>query len=194
MTDLLAVELASWIIQDGNYGDFTRGNRAAFALEFRASTELRGVEPGSTPILSPASAGGSRYEAAGLVVHMTDEWWVIDVGILPYANVEKCPQNVRLGSWISGEICIGIDPFEYFERLARKPDAPCLIYDWTIEKIEMQTGVGWREIDRTDARKDERGLAEYLLHCRRLDGTPRRTRSRNPEQSMRRHYPPQSIG
>jgi len=194
MTDLLIVELGSWIIQDGNYGDFTRGYRAAFALEFRASTELHGVEPRGTPSLSPASAGCARYEAAGQVVHMTDEWWAIDVGILLYTRTEEPPQNVRLGMWISGKICIGIDPFDYFERLAREPDAPGLIYDWTIEKIEMQTGLGWREIDKTDAWKDDGGFAEYLLHCRRLDGTPRRTRSKRPQRLLPRNNPPQSIG
>jgi hypothetical protein len=34
MTDLLVVGLSSWIIQDGNYGNFSRGADAAFALEF----------------------------------------------------------------------------------------------------------------------------------------------------------------
>ena len=44
MTDLLAVGLASWIIQDGNYGDFKRGDRKAFALEFWASAKLDTVK------------------------------------------------------------------------------------------------------------------------------------------------------
>jgi hypothetical protein len=99
-----------------------------------------------------------------------------------------------LGSWISGEISIGIDPFDYFERLAREPDAPCLIYDWQIEKIERRMGLGWSEIDKTDAWKDDRGLAEYLLHCKRLDGPPRRTRSKRPQRLLPRNNPPQSIG
>ncbi|HYW59089.1 MAG TPA: hypothetical protein VE909_01095, partial [Xanthobacteraceae bacterium] len=91
--------------------------------------------------------------------------------------------------WVRGEIFIGIDPFFYFERLAREPDAPALIYDWEIEKIEMQTApfievrprlrerdparLGWTEIAETDAWKDDGGLADYVLHCRRLDGSPR---------------------
>jgi hypothetical protein len=194
MTDLVKVELASWIVQDGNYGDFNRGYSAAFALEFRDSTELHEVEPGGTPILSPASAEGARYEAFGQVVHITDEWWAIDVGILIYTFVVEPPRNVQLGSWIGGEICIGIDPFDYFERLAREPDAPALVYDWQIEKIEMQMGLGWREIDKTDAWKDDGGFAEYLLHCRLLDGSPRRTRRRHPERLLPRYNPPQSIG
>jgi hypothetical protein len=99
MTDLLVVGLASWIIQDGNYGDFNRGYGAAFALEFRASTELHEVEPRGTPSLSPASDGGARYEAVGQVAHTTDEWWAIDVGILLYTNVEK-PR--KMCGWAAG--------------------------------------------------------------------------------------------
>jgi hypothetical protein len=34
MTDTLVVGLHSWIIRDGNYGDFARDTNAAFALEF----------------------------------------------------------------------------------------------------------------------------------------------------------------
>jgi len=45
MADSLVVGLSSWIIQDGNYGDFSRGERAAFALEFYASTEIRRSKP-----------------------------------------------------------------------------------------------------------------------------------------------------
>ena len=38
---VLHIGLSSWIIQDGNYGDFTVGQRAKFALEFAALDVLR---------------------------------------------------------------------------------------------------------------------------------------------------------
>ena len=193
MSDLLAVRLASWIIQDGNYGDFKRGDRAAFALEFYASTNLDEVEPETPPMPSLTSAGRALYKALGQVVHIGDDWWALDVGVLIFRE-EKPPQNVRLGGWMSGDIHVGIDPFFYFESLARQPSAPALIYDWEIEKIEMQTGpfvevqprlrkrdptrLGWSEIDKTDAWEDDGGSADYILHCRRLDRPARRTRSR----------------
>jgi hypothetical protein len=95
---------------------------------------------------------------------------------------------------VRGEVLIEVDPFFYFERLAHEADAPALIHDWTIEKIEMQTApfievrprrrerdparLGWKEIAKTDAWNDDGGLAEYLLHCVRQDGPAQRTRSR----------------
>jgi hypothetical protein len=193
MTDLLAVGLAAWIIQDGNYGDLKRGDHAAFALEFYASTKLNEVEPETPPMPSLIGAGDALYKALGQVAHIGDDWWALDVGILIFRE-EKPPQNVRLGGWMSGEIHVGIDPFFYFESLARQPSAPALIYDWEIEKIEIQTApfvevqprlrkrdptrLGWSEIDRTNAWEDDGGSADYILHCRRLDRPARRTRSR----------------
>jgi hypothetical protein len=197
MTDLLAVGLASWIIQDGNYGDFRRGDRKAFALEFFASTDLDKVKAESTTLPSLERGWGAIHKALGKVVHVTDDWWVIDTGILIYNGAEKPPTDVRVGDRVTGEINVGIDPFAYFERLARDPNAPALIYDWEIEKIEMQTSpfvevqprlrtrdprqLGMMEIDATNAWTDDGGAADYVLHCRRLDGPARRTRSRNDQ-------------
>jgi hypothetical protein len=182
MTDVLVVGLYSWIIMDGNYGDFARDAEVAFALEFHATPLLEEVEP--DPILAPSltRVGNADYEALGQVVHVADDWWVINVGILPFRD-EKPPANVRQGSWLRGKIFIGIDPFFYFETLAHQPSAPALIYDWKIEKIEVQTApfievgprvmardpaqLGWKEIVETNARED---AGEYLLHRRRLDG------------------------
>jgi hypothetical protein len=198
MTDLLAVGLASWIIQDGNYGEFERGDHRAFALEFSASTELDKVKPEGehTPFLE--RSWGAMHKALGKVVHMTVDWWAIDAGILIYNEAQKPPRDVQLGDWVTGEIYVGIDPFDYFERLARHPDAPALIYDWKIEKIEMQTSPfikrqpwlvsvdlsrpGLMEIETTNAWVDDGGLADYVLHCRRLDGPARRTRGRTDQR------------
>jgi hypothetical protein len=156
MAARFVVGLSSWIIQDGNYGDFSCGERAAFALEFYASTALAEIDPGQAPAPSLIHTGGAQYRASGQVVHVADNWWVIDV--------------------------------------ASQADAPPLIYDWMIEKIEIQTApfietkprmmerdperLGWREIDSTNAWNDDGGRAEYNLHCQRIDGPARRTLSR----------------
>lgn len=188
IADTLVVGLSSWIIQDGNYRDFARDANSAFALEFYASPPLEDFEPDSVRTPSLTYVGDACYEVVGQVVHVADDWWVIDVGILVFRE-EKVPTSLRQGSWLRGKIQIGIDPFFYFERLAHQPGAPALIYDWKIEKIEVQaaplievrprvmerdiTKLGWKEIVETSAWDDE---GEYLLHCNRLDSPARRAR------------------
>jgi hypothetical protein len=197
MAEHLVVGVSSWIIQDGNYGDFSRGDRAAFAIEFYASTEFTAVNPGRRPTRSLIHAGDAQYRTVGQVVHVAEDWWVIDAGTQLYRE-EKPPPTVQVGNWLEGEISVGVDPFFYFERLASLPDAPPLIYDWTVEKIEMQTApfieirprmmerdperLGWKEIASTDAWKDDDGRAEYLIHCKRAEGPARRVLSRTTQE------------
>jgi hypothetical protein len=189
--DNLAVGLSAWIIQDGNYGDFTRGQRAAFALEFEAQGEWTEIDANSNPTTSLINIGGPFYQAHGRVAHVAKDWWVMDLSVLAYKEW-PAPAIVRSGAWLTCELCLVVDHFSYFERLSDQADAPALIYDWQIEKIEMQTGpwievsprywerdqnrLGWREIDRTDAWHDDEGYGEYLLHCKRLGDAPRRKR------------------
>ena len=47
MNNVLVVGLAGWIIDDGNYEHFTKGDRASFALEVNAPTTLSVVEGAS---------------------------------------------------------------------------------------------------------------------------------------------------
>jgi hypothetical protein len=187
MKNSLIVGLSSWIIQDGNYRDFKRGDRASFALEFNAPTALDVVEDDAqTPSLEHLHS--SIYRVLGNVVHVREmEWWAIDVGVLMYRG-GRPPPDAGEGSWVSGQVYIGVDHFAYLERFSRHHTAPGLIYDWIINKIEIQTApfikvnersmvrdperLGWREIEATNAWKD--GVADYLLHCERLDNPPRR--------------------
>jgi len=191
ISDYLGIGLASWVIQDGNYGDFVSGKHAAFALEFFAVTLLVTIEPpiGERPALNHLD--GSQYEAVGKVVYVGADWWVLDVGFLAY-SMTPLPPNAQLGGWIEGEICIEIDHFAYFETLAKEADAPALIFDWKIEKIKIQTAPwievrpnswqrdhaqnGWQEIDMTAAWHDDEGHAAYILLCTKLDSPARRTR------------------
>jgi len=69
MTDFLVVALSSWIIQDGNYGDFARSVDAAFALEFYTSASLEEFEPERTAVPALIHIGDARYEVLGQVVH-----------------------------------------------------------------------------------------------------------------------------
>lgn len=105
----------------------------------------------------------------------------------------KPPDNVRLDEWLEGLISIGVDPFFYFEDHAHQPGAPALVYDWNIDKIEMETGpfietrpkhferdlekCEWKEVPKTDAWSEP---GPYLLHCSRLGGPRAPQSSRRP--------------
>jgi hypothetical protein len=185
VADQLVIGLSSWIIQDGNYPDFLHGVNA-FAIEF-AGALLEEFVPDQEVQPSLSHLQEHIYDAIGQVVHVADDWWVIDVGVLAFREHEP-PAHVRKGAWLRGEISIGVDPFFYFEALGKQSGAPALIYDWDLQKIEMQTSplievrprvlardpakLGWKEIAKTDAWEDDGGHAEYLLHCSCL-GDPR---------------------
>jgi hypothetical protein len=189
MTDTLVVGLHSWIIQDGNYGDFARNTNSAFALEFYALSPLEMFESKPKPVPAFVRIGDADYKVVGQVIHVADGWWVMDVGVLVFQETEP-PSTVRQGDWLRGRISIGIDPFFYFERLAHQPGAPALVYDWKVERIDIQpaphievqprlferdpTKLGWKEILETKAWEDG---GDYLLHCTRIGG-PRPPRSK----------------
>ena len=188
----LVVGLSSWIIQDGNYGDFGQGATSVFAIEFWAPSPLTEFEPAPSLAPSLTHRGNASHEAAGKVTYVADDWWVIDVGILAFRDGTP-PTNVRPGAWLRGDIFVGVDPFFYFEGFGHRPGAPALIYDWRIAKIDVQTAplveisprmlardsakLGWKEIVETKAWEDE---GEYLLHCIRLDGPRWPTSKRHP--------------
>jgi hypothetical protein len=190
MADTLVVGLHSWIIQDGNYGDFARNTNAAFALEFYASSPLEVLELNSNPVPALIHIRDADYEVVGHVIHVADHWWAIDVGVLVFQEAEP-PATARHGSWLRGKISIWIDPFFYFERLAHQPGAPAQVYDWKIERIEVQTAplievkprvlerdptkLGWKDVLKTNAWEDE---GEYLIHCTRIGG-PRPPRGKD---------------
>ncbi len=189
MADHLFVGLSAWIIQDGNYPDFLQGSQTAFALEFAPLTPLEEIPPNGAVAPLFLHRGSGSYDVVARVVHVAAHWWAIDVGVLIFEEC-KPPESARLGSWLRGEVSIGIDPFFYFEDHGHEPGVPAMIYDWHIDRIEIQTAplveisphvfeqdaskLGWKEISATNAWEDD---GEYLLHCTRLAG-PRPPRSR----------------
>jgi hypothetical protein len=185
---LFMVGLPSWIIQDGNYEDFKRGDQASFALEFYAPAGLS-VAQVNGPSCELEYLQGSTYRLVAEVFHVREvEWWAIDAGIRMYRD-GRPPPGIKEGSWVSGEAYIGVDPFQYLDRHSRHHTAPGLIYDWIIRKIELNTApyikvnegyivrdpsiFSWREIEQTNAWKD--GVAAgYILHCELLGNPPHR--------------------
>jgi len=178
------IRLASWIIQDGNYGEFTVGEQRAFALEFWPVAQ--GFEPiEGTPSLTRI---GSEYEVVG-----STQWWgnrqavALHFGLSAYA--EKPAALVPpAASQVRGLVQLGVDPFPYLERLSGMPGAPPLIYDWHVSGLYLQTGpwieeaprfftrdesaTGWHAVPATNSWTDDDGRALYLLRARPL-GEPR---------------------
>lgn len=177
--DTWLVGLDAWVVQDGNYPDFSTSQRTEFALEFAS----RG---GLTPSGGPHEAGvrwigGSQYEVTAQIVHDEPNAQVLDFGILAYhfIGIEDPMHRPRTGAWVTGKINLSVDPFFYFDQLARQPGFPALIYTWTVEEIlQVVTpaspgpGADLVRIEETDVWADVSTSPSYLLRCRR-DPTPR---------------------
>jgi hypothetical protein len=178
----LQVGLSSWIIQDGNYGEFEVGREYRFALEFYAPEIVVDASPVDARVLAPL--GNAKYKGIGSVIYGSDNAWVIDVGVPAYRQ-ERLPARARVGSRVAGDIYIGVDPFFYFESLCALPGMPNLYRQWFIRRILLETTpwletvdetgrtlrtrdeskTGYKEVDATDAWQDDGGHGHYLLEC-----------------------------
>lgn len=188
------VGLSAWIIQDGNYDDFECGGTARFALEFYSEKGLAQAtgaskKPGLTHLHD------SFYEARGVVCFCSPEVWVVDFGEVTAFCERRPPKKVGVGVPVAGRLHLGIDPYFYFEYLHKVTEIPSLIYDWRIERIEMETApfiwsyepllsrVKIRDpaklkrvpVARTDAWKHDDGNADYVLVCRRISDAAHRS-------------------
>jgi hypothetical protein len=178
------IAISSWIVQDGNYGNFEIGQAAEFALEFYSSA----YQKSEIQAKSAKCLGEAKYQIIGEVIYLMPEVWVIDFGICAFQE-SKPPEGIEVGSFVALEITLGIDPFLYFETLCELSGMPPLIYSWRINSIAMQTApfvesrlhtgqnvmirdqkkLGYKNVSKTDAWKDDDGNAEYVLSCTRLN-------------------------
>jgi hypothetical protein len=177
------IGLDSWIIQDGNYADFHRGNVATFAVEFYPErAAISRVRKASFERIK-----GSRYRINAKVVFASPQAWVLDFGIMAY-NQQGTPPFAKVGTWIEGDFYLGIDPFFYFEELNELPGMPAMQYDWRIERILLETTPwistkrpeggtlmerdktkeSFREVERTNAWEDDEGRGSYELECEKV--------------------------
>jgi hypothetical protein len=179
------IGIDSWIIQDGNYREFSVGQEAQFALEFYP----RSLKPSACESPAAIHLRASRYRICGQVIYRTDAVWVLDMGFLAYQEGQP-PGYAAEGSWVEGEIYLGIDPFMYVERLKNMSDMPQLTYGFRVERIFLETTPwltesndsgrptmtrdeqkeSYREVARTDAWSDDNGHAHYVLECVLMDG------------------------
>ncbi len=181
------IDLASWVIQDGNYTDFCVGDLATFALECHGT-----VHTGEEDHKAVRRIGGERrYEIQGQVLYRAADVWVVDFGIRAYCE-RGLSDGVEPGSFVVGEIDLGIDYYVYKEFLHMRPGFPELGYAWRIDRIlqvsapYIPTTTPWgaparmrdmasasyTAIERTNAWEDEDGHAEYILQCTLLDPRP----------------------
>jgi predicted DCC family thiol-disulfide oxidoreductase YuxK len=178
---LLKVGVDSWIIQDGNYDDFKVGQEARFALEFSPIS----LKSSNCESHSAAELTGSRYKIRAQVIFCTEEVSVLDFGFLAFFESKPLAFAAK-GSWVEGEIYLGIDPFFYSAYLNKIPNMPALTYNFRIEKIFLNTtpwieksdeAIGrtilmrdvekesFREVTRTNAWMDDDQAAHYVLEC-----------------------------
>ena len=183
---VVRVGLSAWIVQDGNYADFTTGQDAKFALEFYSPVGLRPAAPGP---MTAEHLSASRYRVHAQVVFASDAVCVIDAGLFVAFEERQPPPHAVAGGWVEGEVYVGIDPFFYFEYLHKNEGMPPLSYRWQVQRILRET-TPWVEVRdahgrtvrtrdetkeafvpvrETDAWHDD-GNGHYVVECRRLGG------------------------
>ena len=180
--DIWSIHLSPWVIQDGNYSDFAKGQTAEFAVEFWIPDGSEVTECGGTP---GATAFGHEYDAIGRCILQNAEVTLLDIGICVYRQESPCTWSApfKSGRAFRARISLGVEPFSWFAvELANGVVQP-MVYTWRIESILRQTApliligrslvrdaerLGYEEIDRTNAWDDDGGHAEYVLRCRLL--------------------------
>ncbi|SEE90105.1 hypothetical protein [Ruania alba] len=182
------IGLDAWIIQDGNYGDFSSGDRAEFALEF---FPMGDVLPRDSSSISAVHLGDDVYDIVARVVHTDHRAWVADFGLRAY-NQSRLPAGLEVGSMIGARVGLGVDPFTYFERLSKDGRFPDLVYTWDVVGIQqvmarwVLRGKTWNrdeasmhveELARTNAWTDDGSHGSYLLECALRAMPPKRTSS-----------------
>ena len=196
--NLWNIGIEAWIIQDGNYPDFRKGQLAEFALFFQPHSLLRESKSNE---LDAMLIKESEYHVNAKVVFVGRESWVIDFGLLAFNN-QSPPKGVKVGDTFSAEIWLGIDYYLYFQALSKIDSIPPMIYTWNIQQIQMQTApfiktissepgrlfgkeifvrdaarLAYKEITATHAKQDDDGSANYLLACEETGEMPKRVRA-----------------
>ena len=179
--DSLNIGISAWIIQDGNYNDFSVGQKTEFALEFYPHS----VKASECKSPSVKHLKTCMYQICAQVVYRTRDVWVLDMGFLAYKEMEP-PSFAKKGSWVEGEFYLGIDPFMYFEYLKNRTGMPSLTYRFRIDQIFLETtpwiqtregltvrdeqNESFREVAETNAWGDDNGNAGYVMKCVSIDG------------------------
>ncbi|MYM66476.1 hypothetical protein GTP45_06450 [Pseudoduganella sp. FT55W] len=180
----IRIGMNSWIIKDGNYGDFSVGDKNTFALEFCGG----GFTKSEKRAIKLELIKNSCYRFCGKVIYVRPNVWVIDVGVKAFWESSP-PEFISVGDWIEGEIFLGIDPFFYKDYLYKEDGIQNLSYSWAIKRIERNATPWlmtlnprggklltrddrqehWVDTNSTDAWEDDNGRADYVLHVELCD-------------------------
>jgi len=179
----ISVAVDSWIIQDGNYGDFCVGDNATFALEFTGGM----LRLSASEKTFARHVGNGVYEVCAQVLFAEANVWAIDFGLCAFWESSP-PDFATPGAWVEGEILVGIDPFFYMEYLHKVSGMPDLFYSWHVASIarndtpwhvelnerggkvlsRVETKETWTSVTRTDAWNDDEGRSSYVLTVERV--------------------------
>lgn len=185
--DEVEICVDSWIIQDGNYGDFRVGDKVRCALEFDG--DLSATEQ-CAPAMTHLRQNDYRVRAQ--VVFLSPDVWVVDFGLAAFQEYRP-PKFAHIGAWVEGKIGLALDPFMYKDRLAHEIGMPDLFNTWEITSIArddtlwIASSCGkmlsrdpehprWTKVAQTDAWNDDNGRSVYLLRLQYYD--PKRFRPR----------------
>jgi hypothetical protein len=90
------------------------------------------------------------------------------------------PRGTFPGQIIRSRLSLGVDPFFYFDELARDGRYPALVYTWDVRGIRRETAPHVRrndvwvrdeskrariQVPRSNAWEDDGGNGDYLLDC-----------------------------
>jgi hypothetical protein len=151
------------------------------------------------------------YETSGTVVYVAPKVWVCDFGLLAYREVSSPPDWARVGVTFTGSVYLGVDPFDYKERLHKLPGMPRLTYRVAVGRIFRNTTplieksstppvlmrdparVSYEEVEATGTPLDNRRRGtsgDFVLECDVLEAglAPLAYRRRSPW----REAPPQA--
>jgi hypothetical protein len=170
----MRIGLASWIIQDGNYPDFAVGDMRNFALEFYAKP----FKVSGSGVSACVNRKNCIYDITARITFQKSALTIIDFGYRAYSEQKI---DAAVGSWICGELFIGVDPFMYFESWEAQVDIPKIRSNWRIDRIFLETTplietkpknfvrdvarFSEIEVARTNAWDDDNGNACYALEC-----------------------------
>jgi hypothetical protein len=124
------IGIEPWIIEDGNYDHFINGETREFAVEFHGDLEII-----KSPRKSAEHIRDATYKLSAEVIFSNNDILILDCGLLIFR--EQIGKIFEVGSYVTGQITLGVDPFFYFEELNKIPDVPSLIYTWKIETIDL---------------------------------------------------------
>jgi hypothetical protein len=122
----------------GNYGEFAVGDHAEFGLQFYLGEGLAPVRAGEKR--QAIQVAEDLYHITASVVHVGNHGWVLDFGLLAYQDTAP-PEGVAVGQVLAGRATLGVDPYSYFEQLAKDPRYPDMVYTWNVRSIGRDTAL-----------------------------------------------------